>query len=306
MRIVLIGQAAFGRAVLERIHDGGKDTVAGVFAPPDTPGRGRDPLAEAAAERGIRVEQHARLRSPRAVQAFAGLEPDLCVMAFVTDIVPLAIIQAPRLGTIQYHPSLLPLHRGPSSINWAIINGDTRTGLTVFWPDAGLDTGPVLLQRETEIGPDDTVGSVYFNRLFPMGVDAILEAIDLVREGEAPRTTQDESRATYESHCTDADGAIDWRRTAGELHNLIRGCDPQPGAHTTHAGATVRLYGSTALPASDAAPGTVIAVSDEGVQVAASDGAILIARMRPAGAGKSPAAEAAAAIGLRSGDRLGT
>ena len=306
MRIVLIGQAAFAQAVLERILDDGKDTVAGVFAPPDTPGRPRDPLTEAAAGRGIRVEQHARLRSPEAVQAFASLEPDLCVMAFVTDIVPQDIIDAPRLGTIQYHPSLLPLHRGPSSINWAIVNGDTRTGLTIFWPDAGLDTGPVLLQRETEIGPADTVGSVYFDRLFPMGVDAMLEAIDLVREGRAPRTPQDESRATYESHCTDAQAAIDWRQSAGEVHNLIRGCDPQPGAHTTHAGALVRLYGSTALPASAAAPGTVISVSDEGVQAAASDGAILVTRMRPAGAGKAPAAEAAAAIGLRPGDRLGT
>ncbi|MBM3957171.1 MAG: methionyl-tRNA formyltransferase, partial [Gemmatimonadetes bacterium] len=127
MRIVIIGQAAFGRTVLERIVEAGRDEVAGVFTVLDAPGHPADPLREAAQAASIPVYQPARLRSPEAVGAFRRLAADLCVMAYVTGIVPLDIIEAPRLGTIQYHPSLLPLHRGPSSINWAIISGDTRT-----------------------------------------------------------------------------------------------------------------------------------------------------------------------------------
>ena len=305
MRIVIIGQAAFGRAVLEGILDAGRDDVAGVFTVPDGPGGRVDPLKEAAESAGIVVRQPARLRSAEARGAFAALEPDLCVMAYVTDIVPLEIVNAPRLGTIQYHPSLLPLHRGPNSINWAILNGDTRTGLTIFWPDEGLDTGPVLLQREIDIGPNDTVGSVYFDRLFPLGVDAMLEAVDLVREGRAPRIPQEEGRATYEGHCTDADAAIDWRRPTQEVHNLIRGCDPQPGAHTTCGPALVRLYGSETLSVQEGKPGTVIAVGDSGIQLATSDGAVLVKRMRVGDARKVAAADAAVSLGLRVGDRLG-
>jgi len=305
MRIVIIGQAAFGRAVLERILDAGKDEVAGIFTVPDSPGRPVDPLKEVALARRVPVHQPARLRSAEACRSFQRLKADLCVMAYVTDVVPLEIINEPRLGTIQYHPSLLPVHRGPSSINWAIIDGDIRTGLTIFWPDEGLDTGPILLQRETEIGPLDTVGSVYFDRLFPFGVDAMLEAIDLVRDGTAPRITQDESRATYEGHCTDADAPIDWRKRTREVHDLIRGCDPQPGAHTACGADLLRLYGSEPRADREAEPGTVTAVGDGSVEIATSDGAVLVRRMRTGDGRKLAAAEAAAIVGLRVGDRLG-
>ncbi len=305
MRIVIIGQAAFGQAVLERLLDVGRDDVVGVFTVPDRPGRPADPLKEIALARGVQVHQPERLRSAEARRAFRRLEPDLCMMAYVTDIVPPEIIAAPRLGTIQYHPSLLPLHRGPSSINWAVIHGDDRTGLTVFWPDEGLDTGPVLLQLEIDIGPLDTVGSIYFDRLFPMGVDAMLEATELVRDGGARRIAQDESRATYEGHCTDADAQIEWRRPTREVHNLIRGCDPQPGAHTTSGTTFLRLYGSRPGAGRGAEPGTVTAVGDEGIEIATLDGAVVVRRMRAGSGGKVPAGEAAKLIGMRVGDRLG-
>ena len=305
VRIVIIGQAAFGQAVFERILDAGNDDVAGVFTVPDTAGGRVDPLKEGALVRGIPVHQPVRLRSAEAARAFVALDADLCVMAYVTDIVPMEIISAPRLRTIQYHPSLLPLHRGPSAINWAIINGDTRTGLTIFWPDEGLDTGPVLLQRESDIGPSDTVGSVYFDRLFPLGVDAMMEALDLVREGRAPRMPQDESRATYEGHCTDADALVDWRRPTAEVHNLIRGCDPQPGAHTTCGTALLRLYGSEPCGAANVEPGTVAAVGDDGIEIATSDGAVLVTRLRAGDGRKIAAVEVAQSLRLRAGDRLG-
>ena len=125
------------------------------------------------------------------LEQMRSLNADLCVMAYVTLLVPEPVLNAPRLGSIQYHPSLLPLHKGPSSINWPIIFGETKTGLSIFWPDEGLDTGPILLQKEVEIAPDDTLGSLYFNHLFPMGVAAMVEGVDLVRDGKAPRIEQD-------------------------------------------------------------------------------------------------------------------
>ena len=158
MRIALIGQAAFGESVLNAVVERGENVV-GAFCPPDREARALDPIKVAAQDRDIPVFQFRRMRDAEAIDAFKGLNADLCIMAFVTDIVPEQVLQAPTRGTIQYHPSLLPRHRGPSSINWPIIQGEARTGLTIFWPDRGLDTGPILLQRETQIGPADTVGS---------------------------------------------------------------------------------------------------------------------------------------------------
>ena len=190
MRIALIGQATFGKAVLEAIAEAGKDEIVGVFAPPDREGRPQDPIVAAANSVGAPLFQLKRFRDEEAIEQFNAVGPELCGMAFVTDIVPMDMINSPAKGTIQYHPSLLPLHRGPSSINWPIVNGETETGLTIFWPDDGLDTGPVLLQKSIEISTDDTLGSVYFQRLFPMGVEAMVEAIDLVRDGSAPSVVQ--------------------------------------------------------------------------------------------------------------------
>ena len=186
MRIIVNGQQAFGRAVLEALLDRGEDVV-GVYTAPDREGRPPDPLKACAVERGIPVFQPKSFRRPEVWEEMRGLEPDLGVMAYVTLFIPEEALNAPKLGTIQYHPSLLPMHKGPSSINWPIIFGSTKTGLSIFWPDNGLDTGPILLQKEVEIGPDDTLGSIYFNHLFPMGVEAMLEGVDLVRDGRRRR-----------------------------------------------------------------------------------------------------------------------
>lgn len=303
MRLALIGQSAFGKAVLETLAASGRHEIAGVFAAPDS-ARGQEPLAATAADLGVPVWQPQRLRDAECIATLQSLDADLCVMAYVTDIVPLEIIDAPTHGTIQYHPSLLPKHRGPSAINWAIINGDTRTGLTIFWPDAGLDTGPILLQREVDIAQDDTVGSLYFDRLSPMGVDALVESVDLVQRDEAPRIQQDESLATYESWCGRAESQIDWERPAAQLHNLIRGCDPQPGAWTTWKGARLSVYGS-AMCADErreaAAPGTVLSVDGGGMVVSTGDGVVQVQRVRAGRGAKVPAAES----GVRPGDVLG-
>ena len=303
MRLVVHGQQAFGKAVLERLLERGEDVV-GVFCAPDREGRPTDPLKELALEKGMVVHQPASWKTDEALELMRSFEPDLCVMAYVTLFVPQPALYAPKLGTIQYHPSLLPRHRGPSSINWPIIQGERTTGLTIFWPDEGLDEGPILLQKEVEIGPDDTLGSLYFNHLFPMGVDAMVEAIDLVRDGKAPRIEQDDSQATYESWCRKADARIDWGRPAAEVHNLIRGTDPQPGAWTVIGGNEVQVYDS-AVGRQSGQPGSVLSVEDDGVEVATSDGSIVVKRLRPKGGKKMGAGEHAREIGLSTGTRLG-
>jgi len=304
MRIVVHGQQAFGKAVLEALLERGEDVV-GVFCAPDREGRPIDPLKAFAEEKGLSVDQPETWKDPAVWERLGALEPDLCVMAYVTLFVPQTPLDRPTHGTIQYHPSLLPLHRGPSSINWPIIMGETQTGLSIFWPDEGLDEGPILLQKTVDIEPDATLGSVYFDKLFPLGVEAMMEAVDLVREGKAPRIEQDHSKATYESWCRKADAEVDWSKPAVEVHNLIRGCDPQPGAWTTRDGATLQLYGSSLAPGASGAPGEVVAVDGGSITIAAAGGGVAVRRVRTADGGKADAGEYASESGLSAGDHLG-
>ena len=181
MRIVVHGQQAFGKAVLEALLKRGENVVA-VYVAPEKPGAKADPLKEAALAAKLPVYQPDSYKKPEVWEEFRALKPDLQVMAFVTLFVPEEFLNIPTHGSIQYHPSLLPAYRGASAINWPIIKGETETGLSIFWPDNGLDTGAVLLQKKTPIGPTDTLGTVYFDRLFPMGVDAMLE-VGRSREG---------------------------------------------------------------------------------------------------------------------------
>jgi methionyl-tRNA formyltransferase len=303
MRIAVHGQQAFGKAVLERLLERGENVVA-VFSAPDKEGRPRDPLAELAEEKGLPLHQPSSWKNPEAEELMRRYEPDVCMMAYVTLFVPQNVLDAPKHGTFQYHPSLLPRHRGPSSINWPIIQGATKTGLTIFWPDEGLDEGPILLQKEVEIEPDASLGSLYFNKLFPMGVDAMMEALDLVKEGRAPKIPQDDSQATYESWCRKKDVEVDWSKPAQEVHNLIRGSDPQPGAWTTHGGTQVQLFDS-ALTSGEGETGTILDVSGEGVTIAAKGGAVRVGRVRAEGGKKVAGGEWADEAGLKAGDRLG-
>jgi methionyl-tRNA formyltransferase len=306
MRILLIGQAAFGANVLEKLMER-NETVVAVYVPPDRPGGRTDPLKDAAVSRGIDVFQPTTYKDDRVFSEYAELKPDLTVMAFVTDIIPARFFEVPTHGTINYHPSLLPRHRGASAINWAVIMGDAKTGLSIFWPDGGIDTGLILLQKEIDIGPDDTTGSLYFNYLFPMGVDAVLESIDLIKAGNAPKITQDEAGATYEPPCDDRVAGIDWNKPADELYNLVRGCDPQPGAFAVLRGEKVRFYGAKRIEETVAdAPGTLLNVDDKGIHIALSGGILIVGKVRPVKGGKMTAAEFAAEKGLKAGDTFDT
>jgi methionyl-tRNA formyltransferase len=304
MRIVINGQQAFGAEVLKALLERGEEIVA-VYCAPDKEGRPPDPLAEAAREAGIEVRQPESFKTADAVEQMAALEADLMVMAFVTLFVPEPVLNAPTHGSIQYHPSILPRHRGPSAINWAIIQGEDTTGLSVFWPDEGLDTGPVLLTKEVEITDEDTLGSLYFDKLFPLGVEAMVEAVDLVREGKAPKIEQDEDRATYESWCRKADVEIDWAVPVGDVYNLIRGANPRPGAWTTIDGEQVEVLDCE--PVDDdpgAEPGTVVGVDGDRLLVAAQGGSIAVRVVRADG-DKTDAGEYARGAGVEAGARLG-
>ncbi len=304
MRIIVHGQQAFGKSVLEALLERGEDVI-GVYCEPDREGRPPDPIKQCAMMRGLPVFQPRSCRKPETAGQMASLRPDLCVMAYVTLFVPEEVLNVPVHGSIQYHPSLLPRHRGGSSINWPVIWGETRTGLSIFWPDAGLDEGPILMQKEVEIADDDTLGSLYFDKLFPLGVEAMVESVDLVREGRAPKIPQDHSKATYEGWCRADLVRINWHLPTRTTWNLIRGCNPAPGAWTTWEGVKVAVFDSARVPeARSVQPGQVTRVGEEGVQVATADGQILVKRVRPEGGKKAPAADWAREAGLAAGARF--
>jgi methionyl-tRNA formyltransferase len=308
MRIVVHGQQAFGKAVLEALLKRGENVVA-VYVAPEKPGQKADPLKEAALAAKLPVYQPASYRKPEVWEEFRSLKPDLQVMAFVTLFVPEEFLNAPTHGSIQYHPSLLPRFRGASAINWPIIQGEKETGLSIFWPDNGLDTGDVLLQKRTPIGPDDSLGSVYFDRLFPMGVEAMLESVDLVKAGKAPRTKQDESQATYEGRCTADNARIDWGKPWRQIHDLIRGCSPAPGAWTTLDGKVLQIFESKPLPARDPKGiggklGEIVEVDADGFTAVCADGRIKVLRVKPADGPKLSAADFAAQAKLAVGAKL--
>ena len=303
MRIVVHGQQAFGKAVLERLLERDENVVA-VCTAPGKEGRPEDPLAAYAREQGLPVHQPQSWKTPEALDLMESFDSDVCMMAYVLLFVPEPVLNAPRLGTFQYHPSLLPHHRGPSSINWPIAMGRTQTGLSIFWPNDGLDEGPILLQKICDIGPDETLGDVYFKKLFPMGVDAMIESLDLVKAGIVIKHDQRLADGSYESWFGRDFARIEWSKPAGEVYNQIRAANPAPGAWTTVRGDTLQVYDSSHVQGSGET-GKVVAVSEQGVLIQANGGRVLIRRVRPRGGAKQPAAEWAAAAGIEVGTRLG-
>ncbi len=303
MRIVVMGQAAFGAKFLEKISL--QENVVAVYGPPDTSAGKADPIREVAQAKNLPYYAHKSYRKPEVVDEFRQLQPDLLIMAFVTVILPAEFLNVPTKGSICYHPSILPRHRGASAINWAVIMGDTRTGLTIFWADGGIDTGPILLQKIVDIGIEDTTGSLYFNHLFPMGIDALMESVGLIKNGTADRLPQDEALATYEPICDDKVAGIDWSKPGREVYDLVRGCDPQPGAYGIWGGKRVHFYSPKFRTADHSnVPGTVIGCDKSGLALAVRDGVLEIGKVRQEGAGKVAALEFFENTGMKVGERF--
>lgn len=310
MKIAIIGQQDFGKAVLEAFLARG-DKVSGVFCAPEKAGARPDALKVAAQEKSVEVFQFASLKTPEAHQKLKELAVDIGIMAFVLQFAPQEFVKIPAKGTIQYHPSLLPKFRGPSSINWPIIKGESKTGLTIFRPNDGLDEGAVVLQKETPISPDDTLGSVYFDRLFPMGVAAMLEAADLVMAGRHREVIQDESLASYEGWCREAEARIDWANHVDFVYNLIRGCNPAPGAWTTLNGVKLQVFDAKKHPvrtfgAVKGKIGEVAEVGPQSLTVTAQGGRIEIFKAKLGDGKKLSGADLVASGNLQSGTLLGT
>ena len=302
MRIVVHGQQAFGKAVLEALIKRGENVV-GVYVAPEKAGAKADPLKEAAIAAKLPVYQPSSYKDSKVWDEFKALKPDLQVMAFVTLFVPEEFLNMPTHGSIQYHPSLLPAYRGASAINWPIIKGETETGLSIFWPDNGLDTGAVLLQKKTPISGTDTLGTVYFDRLFPIGVDAMMESVDLVKAGNAPRIKQDESKATYEGRCGPDNARIDWGKPWEQIDRLIRGCNPAPGAWCGLDGNALKIFDATPLPAKDpkgiaGKTGEIVAIDEQSFTVVCADGRFKVTRVQPADGKKIGAGEWAKSANL--------
>ncbi len=309
MRIAIVGQQDFGKAVLEAFLARG-DEVAGVFCAPEKPGARPDALKTTAQEKGVQVFQFPSLKADDAKNALKKLDAELGIMAFVLQFAPQDFVNIPKHGTIQYHPSLLPKYRGPSSINWPIIRGDAKTGLSIFRPTDGLDEGPVVLQKETPIAPDDTLGTVYFDRLFPMGVAAMLEAADLVLAGKHRERVQDESQASYEGWCREAEARIHWANHVDFLYNVIRGCNPAPGAWTTLNGQKLQVFDARKNPvrsfgAVKGKIGEVVEVGAESFQVTAQGGRIEVLRAKLGDGKKATAADLLTSGAIKAGMLLG-
>ena len=304
MRVIVMGQQAFGKDALAKILEAGTDEVVAVYCEPDKDGKPVDPIKEFALEQGLPVYQPAHFKDQEALDELAALNADLMVMAFVNVFVPEAARDTPKHGSICFHPSLLPLHRGPSAVNWPIIMGSAKSGYSWFYPTDGLDEGDVLMLWECPIEPDDTVIDLYFKKIYPSAIDSVLEVCDLFRSGNPPRIVQDEADATYERRCTAKHARIDWNKPVKQVYDLIRGTNPSPGALTTLGGAEVGVFDCQRVDG-DGVSSRVVDVSEDGVTVQCIGGRILVKRVRPAGGGKVSASEWAAGAGIEVGTNLG-
>ncbi|KAG1649677.1 Cytosolic 10-formyltetrahydrofolate dehydrogenase [Nymphon striatum] len=250
LRVAIIGQSQFAGGVYKLLRQNGHEVV-GVFTVPDQGSR-EDPLATIAKQDGVKVFKFPRWRKkgvpviPEVLDAYKSTGAELNVLPFCSQFIPMDIINSPKLQSICYHPSILPLHRGASSINWTLIEGDKKAGFSIFWADDGLDTGPILLQRECDVDPNDTVESLYNRFMFPEGIKAMGEAVDMVANGTAPKIMQTEEGASYDSALNKIDlQRIDFKKTGQQLHNFIRGMDVVPGAIAVVEGQETRLFRST-------------------------------------------------------------
>lgn len=288
MKIILMGQQAFGKSTLEKFHKESDHEIVAVYCAPDKEGKPLDPVKEYAVSENLPVFQPSNFKDKEVLEQIKSHNADLCVMAYVIIFVPEEARDIPKHGSICFHPSLLPLHRGPSSINWPIIMGAKKTGLTIFYPNDGLDEGEILLQKEVEIGEDETLGDVYFSKIFPLGVDACVEAANLLEAGKAPKIAQDDTKSTYESWCRKADARIDWKKPGIEVYNLIRGCNPQPGAWAEFMDEEF-VFLDTKFSSEQSAehfPGQIMEINAEDVKIAVKGGFLIVSRFKSKEQGK--------------------
>jgi len=301
MRIILIGQAVFGKDALDALIKQGENIV-GVIT---VSGKAGQPLVELAGNSGFPVLRPDRLKDPEAVEWVRAQTPDLLVLAFVTDFVPKEMIDTTTHGGINYHPSLLPQYRGGSAMNWAIISGEKETGVTIHQIDEGVDTGPIIIQEKVPIDADDTLKNLYFQKLYPLGIKMVADAVRLIREGKASPKIQDHSLGSFQPVIKESDVIIDWGKSTRKIYDLIRGSNPAPGATTFFRGEKLKIWEGSPC-AGKGKSGEIIDIkSDQGFVISTSDGAILAVRVQYKDTGKISATEFVEKTGLNIGNRLG-
>lgn len=307
IRTVFMGTPEFALPTLQGLIDAGVDLI-GIYTQPDRPkGRGKQlavpPVKELALNHGIPVFQPVKLRAPEAAADLEDLAPDLIVVVAYGQILPKRVLDIPRLGCINVHASLLPKYRGAAPINKAIMEGETETGITTMLMDEGLDTGDMLVKRQLAIGPDETAGELH-DRLAQLGRETMEETLRQLCAGELAPEQQDESRTSYAPMLKKEDGRIDWSRPARELHNLVRGLDPWPGAYTTLNSQLLKVARTRVEPG-DGPPGTVTAAEADGVRVACGEGLLVLGELQLAGRKRLSAADFLRGQALPAGTRLG-
>ena len=293
MRLAFLGTPAFAVPTLERLVERGHQVLTAVTQPDRPKGRGQTlappPVKEAALRLGLPVYQPERVKRPESVDYLRTLAPDAMVVVGYGQIIPQSIIDIPLLGILNVHASLLPKYRGAGPIQWAIVNGETVTGVTIMRIDAGLDTGPLLLKAETAIGGDETALELG-RRLSVMGADLLVEALDALTAGRGVPQPQDNAQATYAPMLKKEDGRIDWNGSAVQIHNQVRGMQPWPGAHSSFRGAALHVW--RARPTEAGAghpPGTLVRIKP--LLVACGVGALELIEVQMEGRKRMPAAD---------------
>ena len=306
MRLVFLGTPAFAVPTLERIVEAGHQVVSVVTQPDRPRGRGQHlappPVKAAALRFGLRVYQPERVRRPEVVDALRALSPELMVVVGYGQIIPQTVIDLAPLGIINVHASLLPKYRGAGPIQWAILNGETRTGVTTMRIDAGLDTGDMLLKAETEIDPDENAVELS-QRLAVMGADLLVKTLDGLARGTITLQRQNPDEATHAPLLKKEDGILEWSQPARAIHNRVRGLQPWPGALTIFRGQTLHIWRSHPRSERGPSPGRFLSLKPP--VVACGAGSLELVEVQLEGRKRIPAADFANGQRLTDNDSLG-
>ncbi len=307
-RILFMGTPAFALPALEQLHRHSYPIIAVVTQPDRPAGRGQKevapPVKLLAEKIGLRVLQPHKVKDPSFLETLGQLNPDMVVVAAFGQILPGAVIDFPRLGCLNIHPSLLPKYRGAAPLNWSIIRGETTTGVTIMLMDEGMDSGDILLQEETPLGGDETFGQLH-DRLAGLGAALLLQTIEQVRAGSAVRKKQDASLVTFAPRLTRETGKINWNDSVSNIVNLIRGLSPAPTAYSFLDGQILKIYTAEGRPAiAEEQPGFIGKVESTGLPVAAADGYVILKDIQMAGKKRMSVYDFLRGYRLKEGSRL--
>jgi len=306
IRTVFMGTPDFALPTLKGLIESGVDLRA-VYTQPDRPkGRGKQmaspPVKILAQSLGIPVSQPLKLRDPAVVAELKELSPDLIVVVAYGQILPRSVLEIPRYGCINVHASLLPRYRGAAPINKAVMDGEEVAGVTTMLMDVGLDTGDMLIRHSTPIGFEETAGELH-DRLALLGREAMEETLARLCSGTLEPEPQNDAKSCYAPMLKKEDGRIDWNKSAGEIHNLVRGLDPWPGAYT-YLGEELLKVARTLPEPGEGEPGTVLSAGPEGVRIACGEGILRIRELQLPGKKRLPAADFIRGRALPPGTRL--